>query len=72
VVPPNQSSRIVDALRSRGIPVAYLLFAGEGHGFRRPENIIRTLQSELSFYSQVFGFTPADTLPQLTIEHLNP
>jgi len=72
VVPPNQSTLIVDALRSRGIPVAYLLFPGEGHGFRKPENIIRTLQAELSFYSQVFGFIPADTLPPLTIEHLQP
>ena len=70
VVPPNQSSLIVDALRSRGIPVAYLLFPGEGHGFRKPENIIRTLESELSFYSQVFSFTPADTLPPLIIENL--
>jgi dipeptidyl aminopeptidase/acylaminoacyl peptidase len=72
VVPPNQSSLIVDALRSRGIPVAYLLFSGEGHGFRKPENIIRTLQAELSFYGQVFGFTPADILPPLNIEHLKP
>jgi dipeptidyl aminopeptidase/acylaminoacyl peptidase len=68
VVPPNQSALIVDALRSRGIPLAYVLFPGEGHGFRKPENIVRSLQSELSFYGQVFGFTPADKLPPLTIE----
>jgi dipeptidyl aminopeptidase/acylaminoacyl peptidase len=72
VVPPNQSALIVEALRSRGIPLAYELFAGEGHGFRKPENIVRSLQSELSFYGQVFGFTPADKLPPLTIEHLTP
>jgi dipeptidyl aminopeptidase/acylaminoacyl peptidase len=70
VVPPNQSAAIVEALRSRGIPLAYLVFPGEGHGFRKPENIVRSLQSELSFYGQVFGFTPADKLPPLTIEHL--
>jgi dipeptidyl aminopeptidase/acylaminoacyl peptidase len=70
VVPPNQSAAIVEALRSRKIPLAYLLFPGEGHGFRRPENIVRSLQSELSFYGQVFGFTPADKLPPLTIEHM--
>jgi dipeptidyl aminopeptidase/acylaminoacyl peptidase len=70
VVPPNQSAAIVEALRSRGIPLAYLLFPGEGHGFRKPENIVRSLQSELSFYGRVFGFTPADKLPPLTIEHL--
>ena len=72
VVPPNQSAVIVDALRARHAPVAYLLFAGEGHGFRKPQNIIRSLQAELSFYGQVFGFTPADRLPALTIENLAP
>jgi dipeptidyl aminopeptidase/acylaminoacyl peptidase len=70
-VPPNQSALIVEALRARGIPLAYLLYAGEGHGFRKPENIIRSLQSELSFYGQVFGFKPADELPALRIENLN-
>jgi dipeptidyl aminopeptidase/acylaminoacyl peptidase len=70
VVPPNQSELIVQALRSRRVPVAYLLYPGEGHGFRKPANIIRSLQSELSFYGQVFGFTPADQLPPLAIENL--
>jgi dipeptidyl aminopeptidase/acylaminoacyl peptidase len=56
VVPPNQSEMIVDALRARGTPVAYLLFEGEQHGFRRAENIRRALDAELSFYSQVLGF----------------
>jgi dipeptidyl aminopeptidase/acylaminoacyl peptidase len=72
VVPPNQSAKIVEALRARQVPVAYLLYPGEGHGFRKPENIIRSLQSELSFYGQVFGFTPAGDLPPLTIENLKP
>jgi dipeptidyl aminopeptidase/acylaminoacyl peptidase len=72
VVPPNQSERIVDALRKRGVPVAYLLFPGESHGFRKPENVTRALQAELSFYGQVFGFTPADDLPALKIEGLGP
>ncbi|WP_232662564.1 S9 family peptidase [Pseudonocardia sp. TRM90224] len=56
VVPPNQSEMIVDALRARGMPVAYLLFEGEQHGFRRAENIRAALDAELSFYAQVFGF----------------
>ncbi|GAA0634476.1 S9 family peptidase [Sporichthya brevicatena] len=56
VVPPAQSEVIVDALRARGVPVAYLLFEGEQHGFRRAENIRRAVESELSFYAQVFGF----------------
>jgi dipeptidyl aminopeptidase/acylaminoacyl peptidase len=70
VVPPNQSGRIVEALRARRAPVAYLIYDGEGHGFRNPKNVIRSLQAELSFYGQVFGFTPADQLPALTIENL--
>jgi len=56
IVPPNQSEKIVDALRDRGVPVAYLLFEGEPHGFRRAENIRRALDAELSFYAQVLGF----------------
>jgi dipeptidyl aminopeptidase/acylaminoacyl peptidase len=72
IVPPNQSALIVEALRSRGIPIAYLLYSGESHGFRKPETTISSLQSELSFYGQVFGFTPADTLPRLDIENLEP
>lgn len=60
VVPPAQAEQLVEALRRRGIPHAYLPFAGEGHGFRRAENIARALEAELSFYAQVFGFTLAD------------
>lgn len=61
VVPPNQSELIVDALRARELPVAYLLFEGEQHGFRRAESIRRSLEAELSFYSQILGFPlPAD------------
>lgn len=56
IVPPNQSEKIVDALRGRRIPVSYLLFDGEQHGFRRSENIRRALDAELSFYAQVLGF----------------
>ena len=70
VVPPNQSGRIVEALRAHRAPVAYLVYDGEGHGFRNPKNVIRCLQAELSFYGQVFGFKPADKLPALTIENL--
>ncbi|MGC9221829.1 MAG: prolyl oligopeptidase family serine peptidase [Solirubrobacteraceae bacterium] len=57
VVPPNQSEMIVDALRGKGVPVAYLTFDGEQHGFRRAENIRQAMDAELSFYAQVFGFT---------------
>ncbi|MEX2293634.1 MAG: S9 family peptidase [Acidimicrobiales bacterium] len=56
VVPPNQAEMIVDALRSNGIPVAYLAFEGEQHGFRQAHNIRAALDGELSFYAQVLGF----------------
>jgi dipeptidyl aminopeptidase/acylaminoacyl peptidase len=72
IVPPNQSALIADALRARKVPLAYILYPGEGHGFRKPQNIINSKQSELSFYGQVFGFTPADSLPTLAIEGLAP
>jgi dipeptidyl aminopeptidase/acylaminoacyl peptidase len=68
VVPPNQSQRIVDALRARHVPVAYILYQGESHGFRKPETIINSQQAELAFYGRIFGFKPADRLPPLTIE----
>jgi dipeptidyl aminopeptidase/acylaminoacyl peptidase len=57
VVPPNQSEMIVEALRAKGVPVAYIAFEGEQHGFRRAENIRRAMDAELSFYAQVLGFT---------------
>jgi dipeptidyl aminopeptidase/acylaminoacyl peptidase len=56
VVPPNQATMIVEALKHKEVPVAYLPFAGEQHGFRRAENIRRALDGELSFYSLIFGF----------------
>jgi dipeptidyl aminopeptidase/acylaminoacyl peptidase len=53
IVPPNQTEMMVDALRRRGIPCGYLLFAGEQHGFRRAENIKRALDAELYFYAEL-------------------
>ncbi|HEX8761907.1 MAG TPA: prolyl oligopeptidase family serine peptidase [Pseudonocardiaceae bacterium] len=71
VVPPNQSEMIVNALRARKVPVAYLLFDGEQHGFRRAENIRRALDAELSFYAQVFGFElpPEEGIEPVTVEN---
>ena len=57
-------------LRAKGLPVAYLAFDGEQHGFRKAETIERTLQAELCFYARVLGFTPADELPELDIDNL--
>ncbi len=62
VVPPNQSEMMYDALKAKGIPVAYVAFEGEQHGFRKAENIKRSLDGELYFYSKVFGFE-ADVEP---------
>jgi dipeptidyl aminopeptidase/acylaminoacyl peptidase len=72
IVPPAQSETIVDALRDRKIPVAYLLFDGEQHGFRRAENIRRALDAELSFYAQVLGFDlPAEEgIEPVAVENL--
>ena len=56
VVPPNQSEMLYDAAKAKGLPVAYVDFAGEAHGFRQAANIKRTLEGELYFYSRVFGF----------------
>jgi len=71
IVPPDQSSAIVAALESRGVPVAYLLFDGEQHGFRRAETIVAALESELAFFGRVLGFEPADDLPSVNIRGLD-
>jgi dipeptidyl aminopeptidase/acylaminoacyl peptidase len=70
VVPPNQAEMMVEALRKKGLPVAYVAFADEQHGFRRAENIKRALEGELYFYGRVFGFTPADPLEPVPIDNL--
>ncbi len=70
VVPPSQSQMMADAVRKKGLPVAYVTFEGEQHGFRKAENIVRALESELYFYGKVFGFTPADTLAAVSIDNL--
>jgi dipeptidyl aminopeptidase/acylaminoacyl peptidase len=69
VVPPNQSQAMAEALRAKGLPVAYLEFSGEGHGFRDAKNIIRTIESEYAFFCRVFSIEPADDLPELTIDN---
>jgi dipeptidyl aminopeptidase/acylaminoacyl peptidase len=69
IVPPNQAHMIRDALKAKGVPVAYIEFAGESHGWRRAETIVRAKEAELSFYGQVFGFTPADPMAPLEIEN---
>ena len=70
VVPPNQSQMMADAVRAKGLPVAYLAFEGEQHGFRKAPTIVRSLEAELYFYGAVFGFTPADPIEPVPIDNL--
>ena len=72
IVPPNQAEMIVEALRAKGVPVAYLAFEGEGHGFRQAQNIRAALDGELSFYAQVLGFDlpPDEAIEPIEAENL--
>ncbi len=70
VVPPNQAEKMVDAVHAKKLPVAYLAFEGEQHGFRKAETIRRVLEAELYFYSKVFRFELADPVSPIKIENL--
>ena len=70
VVPPNQAELMVAALRAKKLPVAYIAFEGEQHGFRQAKNIKRALDAELYFYSRVFNFTLANDIEPVPIENL--
>jgi dipeptidyl aminopeptidase/acylaminoacyl peptidase len=70
VVPPNQSEMMAAAMRQNGLPVAYVTYEGEQHGFRKAENIVRSLEAELFFYGAVFGFSPADPIVPVRIDNL--
>jgi dipeptidyl aminopeptidase/acylaminoacyl peptidase len=69
VVPISQAKLIVAGLEENRVPYAYLLFEGEGHGFRRSDSIIRAFEAELSFYAQVLGLDLGDTVPKVPIEN---
>ena len=70
VVPPNQAEMMYDAALRKGLPVAYVPFEGEQHGFRKAENIKRSLDGELYFYSRVFGFELAEPVEPVNIANL--
>ncbi|MBV1906305.1 MAG: prolyl oligopeptidase family serine peptidase [Pseudomonadales bacterium] len=70
VVPPNQAEAMVDALKKKRVAVAYLAFEGEGHGFRQAAHIRQAIESEYQFFSRIFGFQPAETLPEVEIFNL--
>jgi len=71
-VPPSQAETMVGALRAKGLPVAYLLFPGEQHGFRRAATIRRVFEAELYFYGRIFSFVPAGAIEPVEIENLPP
>jgi dipeptidyl aminopeptidase/acylaminoacyl peptidase len=70
VVPPSQSEKMYQAVRAKGLPVAYLAFEGEGHGFRQAAALRRSLEAELYFYAKVFGFELADPVEPVQIQNL--
>jgi dipeptidyl aminopeptidase/acylaminoacyl peptidase len=70
VVPPDQTAKMVQALRAKRVPVACLEFAGEAHGFRRAENIKRALEAELYFYARIFEFSLTEDIDPVAIENL--
>ncbi len=70
IVPPNQAQEMVAALRDKGLPVAYIEFPDEGHGFRVADNIVRTIGSEYAFLCEIFDIEPAENLPDVKIENL--
>lgn len=69
-VPPSQAEAMVAALKTKGVPVAYIAYPGEQHGFRKAENIKRTLEAEFYFYGRIFGFEPADNIEPVPIDNL--
>ena len=69
-MPPNQSEMMAEAVRRRGCRWPTCTFEGEQHGFRKAENIVRSLEAELYFYGAVFGFTPADPIDPVPIDNL--
>ena len=70
IVPPNQAEAMYAALKEKGIPTALKMYEGEQHGFRKAENIEDSLDSELYFFSRVFGFKAAGDIPTYAIDNL--
>jgi dipeptidyl aminopeptidase/acylaminoacyl peptidase len=66
VVPPQQAESIAADLAAQGIKHAYIAFEGESHGFRKADSMVASLESELSFYGQILGFTPRN-VPELKL-----
>jgi len=69
VVPSEQSQAMAETLKGNGVPVVYVEFAGEGHGFRQAKNIAAALKYEYAFYARILGLTTGHELPELKISN---
>jgi dipeptidyl aminopeptidase/acylaminoacyl peptidase len=71
VVPPQQAQMLAAAARRKRLPVALIMFEGEGHGFRKAETIKTATEAQIYFLGRIFGFQPADQVPPIPIENLD-
>ena len=61
-VPVIEAQQIVDTLKARGVPVEYILFPDEGHGFRKIPNRIRSTVEMVRFFREhLLGSTQSVT-----------
>lgn len=70
IVLPHQAELIVEELKKTSVPVAYIGYEGEQHGFRKAESLINFMQSQQYFFSVILGIEPADNLPPIDIYNL--
>jgi dipeptidyl aminopeptidase/acylaminoacyl peptidase len=71
VVPPKQAEMLAEAARQKGLPVALIMFEGEGHGFRRAETIKAATEAQIYFLGRILGFEPADRVAPIAIDNLD-
>jgi dipeptidyl aminopeptidase/acylaminoacyl peptidase len=69
IVPPSQAEEFVAVCKKKRLPHAYVAFEGEQHGFRKKENIRRSIEGEMFFLSRIFGFSTADEIEPVKIEN---
>ncbi len=71
VVPPAQSEMMVNVLRKKGVPVSYLAFENEAHGFRQADTIRRVYDAELYFFEKMLGFEPSADIEPVHIDNFD-
>ncbi len=69
VVPPEQSRAMVEILDKRKLPVAYLEFEGESHGFRKADAVRQSLESELYFFCRILDLPSPEGIAPVPIKH---